>query len=191
MPKKKTEEETNLVQSIRSFGYAVMVAQKRVFCLAPGTDVIFVLRKLQREGYWELNMVDRFMWEKYGAMGYPIRPHIIVPELLEFLYTYAAGQEAIKQGLIVVDEKAIFAKNNFEPPLERLQRRIREMWLRHDALFCDAYTGGIEGTKEYKAALKSELADPQSEHCKSRRVSKPIRGTNDGRYKQNQGSEIR
>lgn len=189
---KRTEDFQNLITSLRSFGYAVMQAQKRIFCLAPGSDTIFILRKLQREGYWEMNLVDRFMWEKYGAMGYPIRPWITVPELLEFLYTFAAGEEAIKQGLIVRDTRGIFEKNNFEPSLERLQRKLKDMYMRHDMLFCDVPTPK-HSPRHTKAVenLKKQIKDPDSEFNEKRKTDRPIVGINDGRAKHNRGPKVR
>lgn len=189
MLKKRSEDFQNLLDCVKSYGYAVMQVRKRIFCLAPGSETIFVLRQLQREGYWEMNMVDRFMWERYGAMGYPIRPYISVPELLEFLYTYAAGQELIRQGMIVADAKGIFEKNNFEPPLERLQRKLKDMYMRHDVLFCNAYYTDKD-TKQAQADLRAKLLDPESEHNKMRENSTPILETKRKRGRPKGGKQI-
>lgn len=166
------EHWENMKTVVRSFGYAVMARHPRLLCLAPGDDTIFVIKKLKREGYWELNRVDRFMWDKYGALGYPMRPWIDANELIRFLYDYATGQAGIQEG-IMLDPEHAFTQPHYEPQEKRINRRVREQFLEADRKWAESNTNMQAKNKqlidERKAELREALKNAKSEQVKARR----------------------
>lgn len=166
------EHWENMKLVVRSFGYAVMARHPRLLCLAPGDDTIFIIRTMKREGYWELNRVDRFMWEKYGALGYPMRPYMPAHELIHFLYDYATGQAGIQEGIMLDPERA-FTQPNYETPEMRRDRRIKEQFLRADMEYAYSNTSVLNKHKAEidarKAELRKALKDAKSEHMQARK----------------------
>lgn len=86
-------------QAIRSFGFTTVVRGPRIFVLWPGTEEILICRQLERAGYWELNKVDRNLWEKFGAIGIPIFEFIVAPELIKWMYEKALDTPEVVAGL--------------------------------------------------------------------------------------------
>lgn len=166
------EHWENMKTVVRSFGYAVIARHPRLLCLAPGDDTIFVIRTLKREGFWELNRVDRFMWEKYGALGYPMREWMPAAELIRFLYDYATGQAGIQEG-IVLDPEGAFRQPNYEPPEVRRDERVRQLFLQADRDWANSKTSQENKHKKEidkrKAELRAALKDQKSEWMKARK----------------------
>lgn len=190
--KLNSEEQIAMIEAIRSFGYSTIVIKYRIFCLAPGDETIYVIRKLKRDGFWELNQVDRFMWEKYGAMGYPLRPFICTAELLEFLYCHAAMEEGIRQGLVLQIADA-FRQTNYETSLERLNKRMKELYLSNDINYARKKTkagtlkANLKMIEERKKLIQEALDGGPNEHYMARRKMIAVME----KYGKNDGTDIR
>lgn len=171
------EHWENMKVVLRSFGYAVMARHPRLLCLAPGDDTIFIVRTMKREGFWELNRVDRFMWEKYGALGYPMRPYMPAAELIRFLYDYATRQAGIQEGIMLDPENA-FRQPHYEPPEKRRDERVRKAFLEADRQFAeDDKKLKMKHQKEIddrKAELRKALKDAKSEHVQARKTMQVV-----------------
>lgn len=184
--KLNTEEQKAMMESIASFGYSVKVVKYRIFCLAPGDNTIFVIRKLKRDGFWELNQVDRFMWMRYGAMGYPLYTYITTGDLLEFLYCHAAAEEGIRQGLVLTQRDA-FRQENFEDALTRLNKRVKQMYLEADKRYAKRAPSqnASERTKKTLYTKKRHVQDAldgaTNEHCWARRKMIAVIDKNKGK----------
>lgn len=165
------EHWENMKTVLQSFGYAIIARHPRLLCLAPGDDTIFIVRTLKRVGYWELSRCDRFMWEKYGALGYPMRPYMPAEELIRFMYDYATGCSGIQEG-IALDPEGAFCQPNYETPEVRRDRRIKQQYLEADRRYAESKTNTLNRHKaeidKRKAELRKALKDQKSAHMKAR-----------------------
>lgn len=85
--------------SIASFGFTVVTRLNRIFVIYPGSEKVYICKKLARQGFWELNEVNRNLWELYGALGISIFPYISVQELIKWFYELALDTPEIMEGL--------------------------------------------------------------------------------------------
>ena len=167
------EHWENMKTVLRSFGYAIIAKHPRLLCLAPGDDTIFIVRTLKRVGYWELSRCDRFTWEKYGALGYPMRPYMPAEELIRFMYDYATGCAGIQEG-IALDPENAFRQPTYEPAEVRRDKRIKQQYLEADRQWANSNTKHNAKHKveidKRKKELRKALQDQNSEHMKARRA---------------------
>lgn len=96
--KAKDRDVNHLRQAVHSFGFTVVARGIRVFVVPPDGEEIFVCRKLQRQGFWELNRVDRNLWELYGAVGISVFEYISIQELIKWFYDMALEIPEIMDG---------------------------------------------------------------------------------------------
>jgi hypothetical protein len=66
------------------------------------------------------------MWEMYGALGFPIFPHIIVHDLIKWFYDYAMTRQEFKDGIRLDNKDAIARIPGVAPELAAAaSRKVR------------------------------------------------------------------
>lgn len=126
--KAKDRDVEHLRQSVASFGFTVVARGCRVFILWPDATEVYICRKLPRPGFWELNRVDRQLWELHGAVGIPVFEYISIIELITWFYELALQNPIIMEGLKLHAKDA----GNLKTNAERIAARGRPRDLKHE-----------------------------------------------------------
>lgn len=95
-----------LKKIVSSFGFTVVARGVRIFVIWPGAQEVYICRKLPRLGFWELNKVDRNLWELHGALGIHVFAYIGVQELIRWFYELALQTPTIMEGLHMTAKNA-------------------------------------------------------------------------------------
>lgn len=97
--KARDPEVQQLRESLKSFGFTIVTRLNRIFVVWAGAEQIYICKKLPRSGFWELNVVDRNLWEIHGALGIHVFQYISIQEIIKWFYDLALQTPAIVEGL--------------------------------------------------------------------------------------------
>ena len=124
----KDRDVEHLRQSVASFGFTVVARGIRLFVIWPDATEVYICKKLPRSGFWELNRVDRQLWEIHGALGIPVFEYISIQEIIKWFYDLALVTPVIMEGL------HLHAKNagNLTAHAQRIAARGRPRDLKHE-----------------------------------------------------------
>lgn len=124
--KARDPEVQQLRASLNSFGFTVITRLERIFVVWAGAEQIYICKKLPRSGFWELNVVDRHLWEIHGALGINVFQYIGIQEIIKWFYDLALQTPAIVEGLRLKIEDAGALKANAQRIYERERPRDLE-----------------------------------------------------------------
>lgn len=124
----KDRDVEHMRQSLASFGFTVVARVDRVFIVWPDATEVYICKKLPRLGFWELNRVDRQLWETHGALGIPVFEYISTVEAITWFYELALQTPVIVEGLKLCAKDA----GNLTTHAARITARGRKRDLKHE-----------------------------------------------------------